>query len=128
MRSPSNLYHFIAVLLVVLNYNYLKVAQTVILSCFRPLSIAVLVKNGDFARFQLVCDGSTDRRKDTPSYRDARSHLKTRENAVSRPSESAQIQLTRKGKFCLSDSPDISIRARTQLVVSSVKGEKGSWS
>ena len=53
------LYLFIALLLVVLNYYFLKVAQLVLL-CFRPLSIAILVKNGDFARFQLVCDELTD--------------------------------------------------------------------
>ena len=75
MRSPSYLYPFIALLLVVLNYYFLKVAQIVILSCFRPLSIAILVKNGDFSRFQLVCDGRTDGRTGTPSHRDARSHL-----------------------------------------------------
>ena len=87
MRSPSIFYPFIALLLVVFNY-YLKVAQIVILSCFGPLSIAILIKNGDFAQFQLVCDGrtdgptdgqtdgQTDGRTDTPSYRDARTHLK----------------------------------------------------
>ena len=68
MRSPSN---FIALLLVVLNHYFFKVAQIVILSCFRPLTIAILVKNGDFSRFQLVCDlptdGSTDGRTDGPT-------------------------------------------------------------
>ena len=41
----------IVLLLVVLYYYYyyLKVAQVVILSCFRPLSISILVKNGTFA-------------------------------------------------------------------------------
>ena len=77
MRSRSYLYPFIALLLVVLNYYFLKVAQIVILSCFRPLSIAILVKNGDFSRFQL---GRTDGRTDTPSYRDARTHLKAKRN------------------------------------------------
>ena len=38
--------------------------------------IAILVKNGDFSQFQLVWDRWTDGRTDTPSYRDARSHLK----------------------------------------------------
>ena len=73
-------------LIVVLYYKYLKAAQTVILSCFKPLSISILVKNGTFARFQLVCDGRTDGRTDqptdrptdTPSYRDAKTHLKSR--------------------------------------------------
>ena len=60
MRPPLNLYPFVALLLVVLNYYLLKVAQIVILSCFRPLSIAILVKNGDFVQFQLVYDGGTD--------------------------------------------------------------------
>ena len=52
-------------------------------------SLVILVKNGFFAWFQLVCDwrtdGQTDRlidrwtdgRTDKPSYRDARMHLKT---------------------------------------------------
>ena len=62
MRSPSYLYPYIAFFLVVLFYYYLKVAQIVILSCFRPLSFAIFVKNGDFARFQLVFDGRTDGR------------------------------------------------------------------
>ena len=51
----------------------------------RPDTLTIiLVKNGTFAWFQLVCDGRTDGRMngltdgrtDTPSYRDARSHLK----------------------------------------------------
>ena len=81
MRSRSYLYPFIILLLVVLYYYHLKVAQIVLLSCFRPLSNSILVKNGTFTRFQLVCDlptdGRTDGRTDTPSYRDARTHLKT---------------------------------------------------
>ena len=76
MRSRSYLYPFVILLLVILYYYYLQVAQIVILSCFRPLSISILVKNGTFTRFQLVCDGQTDGRMDTPSYRDARTHLK----------------------------------------------------
>ena len=79
MRSRSYLYSFIILLLVVLYYYYLKVAQIVLLSCFRPLSNSILVKNGTFTRFQLVCDRRTDRRTDgrtdTSSYRDARTHL-----------------------------------------------------
>ena len=51
-------------LLVALYYKYLKAAQTVILSYFKSLSISILVKNGTFARFQLVCDGRTDGRTD----------------------------------------------------------------
>ena len=51
---------------------------------FSLVLIVVLVKNGIFAWFQLVCDrrtdgptdGRTDRRTDIPSYRDARTHLK----------------------------------------------------
>ena len=39
----------IVLLLAVLYYYYLKVAQVVILSCFRPLSISILVKNGTFS-------------------------------------------------------------------------------
>ena len=43
----------------------------------------ILVENGTFAWFQLVCDrptdgqtdGPTEGRTDTPSYRDARTHL-----------------------------------------------------
>ena len=84
MRSRSYLYPFIILLLVLLYYYYLKVAQIVILSYFRPLSNLILVKNGTFTRFQLVCDrrtdGRTDGRTDTPSYRDARMHLKMRRN------------------------------------------------
>ena len=92
MRSRMYLYHFIILLLVVLYYYYLKVAQIIILSCFRPLSNSILVKNSTFTSFQLVCDGptdgptdgrtdgrrdgGTDGRTDTPSYRDARTHLK----------------------------------------------------
>ena len=60
MRSRSYLYPFIILLLVVLYYYYLKVAQIVLLSCFRPLSNSILVKNGTFTRFQLVCDRPTD--------------------------------------------------------------------
>ena len=30
-----------------------------------------------FSEIQLACDRPTDRRTDTPSYRDARTHLKT---------------------------------------------------
>ena len=67
MRSPAYLYSFTALLFVVLYCYYLKVAQIVIHSCFRPLSIAILVKNGDFGRFQLVCDGPTDGRTDGPT-------------------------------------------------------------
>ena len=37
--------------------------------------IVVLVENGIFAWFQLVCDQPTDKRTDTPSYRDARTLL-----------------------------------------------------
>ena len=41
----------------------------------------ILVKNGTFAGFQLVCDrrtdGHMDGRTDTPCYRDARTQLKT---------------------------------------------------
>ena len=39
----------IVLLLVVLYYYYLKVTQVVILSCFRPLSISILVKNGTYS-------------------------------------------------------------------------------
>ena len=73
MRSRSYLYPFIILLVVVLYYYYLHVAQIVILSCFRPLSNSISVKNGTFKQFQLVCDQRTD----TPSYRDARTHLKS---------------------------------------------------
>ena len=45
-------------------YYYVKVAQIVILSCFRPLSISNLVKNCTFVRFQLVCDRQMDGRTD----------------------------------------------------------------
>ena len=69
MRSPAYLYSFTALLFVVLYCYYLKVAQIVIHSCFRPLSIAILVKNGDFDRFQLVCDGPTDRPTNGPTDR-----------------------------------------------------------
>ena len=89
-------YSLVVLLLVILHYYcYLKVALIVILSCFRPLSIAILVKNGDFARFQLVgdrwtngptdgptngpTDGLSSGRTDTPSYRDVKTHLKTKE-------------------------------------------------
>ena len=62
------------------SYYYLKVAQIVILSCFRTVSNPILVKNVTFKWLQLMCDrrtkGWTDRRMDTPSYRDARTHLK----------------------------------------------------
>jgi len=77
MRSRSYSYPFNLLLIVVLFYCYLKVAQIVILSCFRPLSDSILVKIGSFTRFQLVCDRRTDGPTDTPSYRDARTHLKT---------------------------------------------------
>ena len=81
MRSRSYLYPFIILLLVLLYYYYLKIAQIVILTYFRPLSNSILVKNGTLTRFQLKCDRPTDRstdgRRDTPSYRDARTHLKT---------------------------------------------------
>ena len=60
MRSSAYLYPFTTLLFVGLYCYYLEVAQIVIHSCFRPLSIAILVKNGDFARFQLVCGGRTD--------------------------------------------------------------------
>ena len=64
MRSRSYLYPFIILLLVLLYYYYLKVAQIVILSYFRPLSNSILVKNGTFSHFKLVCDGLTDGRTD----------------------------------------------------------------
>ena len=76
MRSPAYLCSFAALSFIVLYCYYVKVAKIVIHSCFRPLSIAILVKNGDFARFQLVCDGRTDgptdRRTDGPT--DGRTH------------------------------------------------------
>ena len=46
--------------LVVLYYYYLEVAQIVILFYLRPLSTSILVKNGTFLGFQLMCDGWTD--------------------------------------------------------------------
>ena len=57
--------------------------------------IVVLVKNGTFALFQLVCDGQTngrtdgrmDGRTDRPSYRDARTHLKRIKNQVSKKAQ-----------------------------------------
>ena len=61
MRSRSYLHPFIVLLLVLLYYYYyIKVAQIVILSCFRPVSNSILVKNGTFSHFKLVCDGVTD--------------------------------------------------------------------
>ena len=60
MRSPAYLYSFTALLFLVLYCYYLKEAQIVIHSCFSALSVVILVKNGDFARFQLVCDGRMD--------------------------------------------------------------------
>ena len=84
MRSRSYLYPFIILLLVVFYYYYLKVAQIDILFCFGHLSHSILVKDGTFIHFQLVCDRRTDRRTDgqtdTPSYRDARTHLKSEYN------------------------------------------------
>ena len=55
-RTCTPLSHFFVV-----SYSYyFKVAQIV-----RPLSITILIKNGDFARFQLVCDGLMDGRTET---------------------------------------------------------------
>ena len=65
MRSPSNLYPIIALLLVVLKYYFLKGAKIVILSCFRPLSIAILVKNSNLRDFNsCVTDGRMDGQTD----------------------------------------------------------------
>ena len=76
MRSAAYLYSFTALLFVVLYCYYLTAAQIVIHSCFRPLSIAILVKNGGFARFQLVCDERMDGRTDgrTDRRTDGRTH------------------------------------------------------
>ena len=43
--------------------------------CFMFLTL-FCSKSAHFSEIQLVCDGRTDRRTDTPSYRDARTHLK----------------------------------------------------
>ena len=64
MRSRSYFYLFFILLLVVLYYYYLQVAKIVILSCFRSLCNSILVKNGTFTRFQLMCDRRTDRPMD----------------------------------------------------------------
>ena len=86
MRFPAYLFSFTALLFVVLYCYYLKVAQIDIHSCFRPLPVAILGKNSDVDRFQLVCDGwpdgRTDGRTDTPSYRDATAHLKRIESTI----------------------------------------------
>ena len=52
-----------------LYHYYLKVAQIRMFSCFRPLSILILVRNGSFARFQLVRERLTDEWMDTPIQR-----------------------------------------------------------
>ena len=44
---------------------------------FLVLFCSVLVDMSDFPKIQLVCDGWTNGRTDIPSYRDARTHLKT---------------------------------------------------
>ena len=110
MRSRSYLYPFIILLLVVLYYYYLKVAQIVLLSCFRPLSNSILVKNGTFTRFQLVCDrptdgptdgrtdGQMDGRTDAPSYRDVRTHLKKSVTETNAPREGKFSALCSGGK------------------------------
>ena len=61
--------------LIVLYYYYLNVVLIVLR--FIPSHIYILLKIGIFSWFQLVCGQPTDGWTDTPSYRDARMHLKT---------------------------------------------------
>ena len=60
MHSHSYLHPFIILLLVDLYFFHFKLAQIVILNCFRSLSNSILVKNGTFTQFQLVCDRQID--------------------------------------------------------------------